>query len=128
MAPDATLWARAASRPPSNSHATAATAGQCRKRLVVMTASWEEGITRGGVETITPFELEQQRLDAVCVDHVLARRPGEDREVPILRRHERDGIALILDELRGRQMPCAAELARVADGRNDALDQLGDRH
>ena len=56
---------------------------------------------------------EQQRLDAMGVHHVLARRPGEDREVPVLRRNERDGVALVVDELRGRQMPRPAELDGV---------------
>src|SRR5436309_13745698 len=91
-----------------------------------MPASWEERITRGSVETIAP--LQQQRLDAVRMDHVLARRPGEDGEVPVLRRHERDGIALILDELCRGQMPRAAELARVHDSGNAAFDRFGDRH
>ena len=54
--------------------------------------------------------LEQQRLDAVGVDHVLARRPGEHGEAPVLRRDQRDRVALIVDELRGREMAGAAQL------------------
>ena len=34
------------------------------------------------------------------VDHVLARRPGEDGEVSVLRGDERDGVLLIVRELR----------------------------
>ena len=42
---------------------------------------------------------KQQHVEPVCVDHVLAGGPLKDREAPVLRCHERNGIALILDEL-----------------------------
>ena len=49
------------------------------------------------------------------VDHVLAGRPGEDGEAAILRGDERDRVALVVDELRGRQVARAAELRRMDD-------------
>ena len=45
--------------------------------------------------------LDQQRFHPVRVHHVLGRRPLEDREPPVLRGHERDRVALVVDELRG---------------------------
>ena len=42
---------------------------------------------------------KQKHVKPVCVDHVLAGGPLKDREAPVLRCHERNGIALILDEL-----------------------------
>jgi len=50
------------------------------------------------------------------VDHCLAFGPFKDRETPILRRDECNGVALILDELRRGEVPGAAELIRVDDG------------
>ena len=49
------------------------------------------------------------------VDHVLARRPGEHGEASVLRRDQRDRVALIVDELRGRQVPRAAERRGMHD-------------
>ena len=59
--------------------------------------------------------LQQQRFDAVRVHHRFARRPRKDREAAVLRRDERHRVALIVHELRGRQMPRAAELRRMHD-------------
>jgi hypothetical protein len=47
-----------------------------------------------------PLRLQQQRLDAMCVDHLFARGPGKDGEAPVLRCDERNGVVLILRELR----------------------------
>src|SRR4051812_42338454 len=69
---------------------------------------------------------QQQRLDAVRMHHVLARRPGEHREVSVLRGDERDRVALIVDELRGGEVPRAAEQRRMHDARHESLDRLGD--
>src|ERR1700730_636409 len=67
----------------------------------VAMAVWREPL----VVHMTPlmgrsYSLQQQRLHPVRVDHVLARRPREDREASILRCDERDRVALILHELR----------------------------
>jgi hypothetical protein len=43
--------------------------------------------------------LQQQRLDAVRVDHVDAGRPCEHGKAAVLARDERDRVALIVDEL-----------------------------
>ena len=55
------------------------------------------------------------------VHHVLAGRPFEDGEAPILRGNQRGAallaIALIVDELRGREMPRAAELVGMTKDR-----------
>src|SRR5205085_4876553 len=50
------------------------------------------------------------------------------REAPVLRGDERDGVALILDELRRRQMTCAAELDRLDDRSRVAYDRLSHDH
>src|ERR1700680_1504860 len=62
------------------------------------------------------YSLQQQRLHPVRVNHLLARRPREDCEAPILRCDERHRVALILDELCGRQMSGAAEPCLVNNG------------
>ena len=69
-----------------------------------------------------------RRLDAVRVDHRFARRPREDGEAAVLRRDERDRVALIVDELRGRQVPGASELRRMDERGHAAFDRLGHRH
>ena len=56
--------------------------------------------------------LQQQRVDAVGVHELLARRPLEDREAAVLRRDERHRVVLIVHELRGRQVPRPAQLRR----------------
>ena len=58
------------------------------------------------------------------VNHCLAFGPFKDREAPILRRYQCDGVALILNELRGREVPGAAEFIRMYDGRFHTLDRL----
>src|SRR5512139_929803 len=68
---------------------------------------------------------EQQDFNAVRMHGVFTRRPRKDREVPILGCDERDGVALILHELRGRQVTRAADLPRVNALRNTAFDRLG---
>ena len=62
------------------------------------------------------------------VDHVLAQRPLEHGEAAVLRRDERDGVPLILRELRRRQVSRAAELRRMHEHRLGAFDRLGERH
>src|SRR5206468_12880264 len=69
---------------------------------------------------------QQQRLDAMRVDHLLEWGPGKDREASILGCDERERVALILDELRGREMSGATELGRVHDRRRAAFDRFGD--
>ena len=46
--------------------------------------------------------LQQQRVDTMRVDHLFTRRPGEDCEATVLRRHQGQRIALVVDELRRR--------------------------
>ncbi len=72
--------------------------------------------------------VREQRVDAVRVHEFLARRPLEDREPAVLRRHQRDGVALIVHELRRRQMPRAAELRGRGPRRHAAFNGLGDVH
>ena len=60
--------------------------------------------------------LEEQRLDAMGMHHRLDRRPREDRESPVARRHQRHRIPLIVHELRAVLMPRAAQLLRSARG------------
>ena len=59
---------------------------------------------------------------------LLARRPGEDGEAAVLRRDQRERVALIVHELRRGQVPRAAELRGVDDRGVAAFDRLGDRH
>jgi len=59
----------------------------------------------------------------MCVDHRLARRPGEDGKAPVLRRDEGDRVALIVDELRRGQVSGAAKLRGVNDRGDPAFDQ-----
>ena len=59
-------------------------------------------LLRQPAQTVHSCRLQQQRLHTVSVNHPFARRPGEDREAAVLRRHERDSVALILGELRRR--------------------------
>ena len=56
------------------------------------------------------------------------RRPGEHREPPVLRRHEGQGVLLVVDELRGGQVSGAAQVDGVHAGRRVAHDWLGDDH
>src|SRR5271169_1247660 len=77
-------------------------------------AVWSEPL----VVHVTPrilrsYSLQQQGLHSVRVNHFLARRPREDREASILRCDERDRVALILHELRGRQVSRASQPRRV---------------
>ena len=51
------------------------------------------------------------------VDHVFALGPREHREASVLRRDQRHGVALIVHELRGRQMPRAAQAGRMHERR-----------
>ena len=45
---------------------------------------------------------QQQHVEPVCVDRVLAWGPLKDSEAPVRRCHQRHGVPLILDELRCR--------------------------
>ena len=67
---------------------------------------------------------KQQRVDAMRVDELFARRPLEDREAAVLRRDQRHRVVLIVHELRGRQVPRAAELRRRG-ARSVALPSTG---
>ena len=71
-------------------------------------------------------DSKKQGLDAVGVDGPFSARPGEHGEVTILRRDQRDGVALIVDELRRRQMTGSAKIRRGHRRRNRALDRLGE--
>src|SRR5258706_15034897 len=62
------------------------------------------------------------------VDHCLTFGPFKDREASILRRDECNGVALILDELRRRQVPRAAELIRMDDGGFRTHDRFRHRY
>ena len=59
--------------------------------------------------------LQQQRLDAVRVDHLLARRPGENREPPILRCDERHGVTLVDLSLKSRAPPTRDKFLAMRD-------------
>ena len=75
------------------------------------------------VPAFATVDLSGQR-----VHEVVAGRPFEDRETAVLRRDERGGIALIVDELRGGEMPRPAELIRIDRRRRAAFDGLGHQH
>ena len=47
------------------------------------------------------------------VDHLLTGRPCEDREASVLRGHQRKSITLIVNKLRGGEVPRAAVLRRM---------------
>ena len=68
---------------------------------------------------------EQQRVDAVRVHELFTRRPLEDREAAVLRRDQRHRVALIVHELRRRQVPRPAQLRRRRARRRAAFDRLG---
>ena len=59
------------------------------------------------------------------VNHALARRPRENSEAPVLRRDERDGVSLVVHELRRGEVPRAAERRRMADRWRATFDRLG---
>src|SRR3954453_15434902 len=71
--------------------------------------------------------LQQEGLDTVGVDHLLAGRPGEERETAVLRCDERDAVTLIVCELRGGQVTCAAQMRGVQLERGAADNRLGHR-
>lgn len=60
--------------------------------------------------------------------HRVKVRPCEHRESTILRRNECQGIALVVDELRSRQVPRSADLHRGNERRNIPYDRLDDEH
>src|SRR5262249_61637529 len=74
----------------------------------------------------TPQRLQQERLDAMRMHDVVARRPCEDRKSAILGGDERHRVTLIVDELCGRKMSRATEARRVDDLRDPALNRLSD--
>ena len=49
------------------------------------------------------------------MDHVFARRPGEDGELAVWGCHQRHGVALVVNELRRRKMTRTAELSWLDD-------------
>src|SRR4051794_37169060 len=71
--------------------------------------------------------LQQEGLDTVGVDHLLAGRPGKDRETAVLRRDERDAVALIVCELRGGQVTRPTEVRGIELERGAADNRLGHR-
>ena len=89
-----------------------------------------EGVRSKRSSSLAPSRppLKQQRVDAMRVHELLARRPLEDREAAVLRRDQRHRVALIVHELRGRQMPRAAQLRRCGARRRAAFHRLGDVH
>ena len=60
------------------------------------------------------------------VNHLLAGRPGEDRETAVLRGHQSDRTGLILRELGRRKMPRSADLNRMKNRRLAADDRFRD--
>ena len=72
----------------------------------------DEGDVPDGSAGVDATSVKQQRVDAMRVHELLALRPLEDREASVLRRDERHRITLIVHELRGRQVPRAAQLRR----------------
>ncbi len=54
--------------------------------------------------------LAQQRFDAVGVYARFVRRPRKDGKTSVLRRHEGEGVALVVNELCCCEVACAAEL------------------
>jgi len=58
------------------------------------------------------------------VHHVLAGGPIKDREPPVLRSHQRNCSALILNELRRRKVSRATESLRMNQSRGGAFDRL----
>ena len=57
--------------------------------------------------------------------HIVVHGPLEDREPAVLRRDERDRSALIVNELRGGEMPGAAELRGRQHRALRAFDRFG---
>ena len=64
----------------------------------------------------------------VGVNHIRAGGPREHRKAPVLRGHQGNGTALILDELRRRQVSRAAKACRVNDLRDAPFDRLRHGH
>jgi len=62
----------------------------------------------------------------VRVNHGVSRGPLKDGESTVLRRHQRNGIALIVNELRGRLMPGSAEFFRVRENRGSSFNRFRD--
>ncbi len=62
------------------------------------------------------------------VHHVLARRPGEDGEAPVLRRHQRQRVVLVVNELSGRKVTRSAQPRRLDDRGGVPHHRLGHRH
>ena len=71
---------------------------------------------------------QQERFNPVGVNHALVVRPFENCKTAVLRCDERHRIVLIVDELRRRQMPRAAQTIGMDDGLDAAFDGFGDRH
>ena len=59
------------------------------------------------------------------VHRLLARRPREESEAAVLRRHERYRVALIVGELCGGEMSCPAKLGRVENRGDSTFDRFG---
>jgi len=61
-------------------------------------------------------------------NNLFAARPSENRETLILRRHQGDGVLLILNKLRRRKVPRAAELFGMGQQGRRAFDGLRDSY
>ena len=59
------------------------------------------------------------------VHRLLARRPREESEAAVLRRHERYRVALIVGELCGGEMSRPAKLGRVENRGDSTFDRFG---
>ena len=76
---------------------------------------------------VTGLRLHEQHIDTMRVDHLFARRPGEDCKAAVLRSDQCQRVSLIVYELGRRQVTRAAMLYRrnhdrcVADNRLRAL-------
>jgi len=64
----------------------------------------------------------------MCMNHAVECSPREDSETPILRRDERQGVALILYELHRRQMPSTTQLRRMDHHGHRAFYRFSDRY
>ena len=62
------------------------------------------------------------------VHNVIRRGPGEHRKPAILGCDQRNGVALVIDKLSGRQMPRIAEVRRLNDQPIRAFDGFRDQN
>jgi len=70
------------------------------------------------------FQLKEQRFRPGVREPSLREGPSEDSKAPILRGHQREGIALVTPELCCRQVTRAAQLCRINDLSQGAVNRL----